>query len=365
LVYFPYSPRSFAGRIGSWLRPEGPESDVVVSCRIRLARNVDGYPFISRLESGRAAELAAKLQESLLEAKLDGETLWIPMSDATPVLRLLLRERNLISRDLAPLEDGGSALPGRAVAFGDSETVSVMVNEEDHLRLQAMASGFDLQLAWQRAQVLDRYLEERIQFAFTPKLGYLTGCPTNVGTGLRASVMMHLPALSLVKSELGKVITAAQRTGLAVRGMQGEGSRAVGDFYQISNQVTLGRSETKLVEDLRHLVPVIVEFERKLRATLLTEQRAALQDRVSRSLGVLRTAPSLRTDTALGHLSMLRMGLHLGLVPGPRIELLNELAIHVQKGHIQALFGEDDETPVPEASDQDAHRAVYLRRRLA
>ncbi len=364
-MYFPYSPRMFASRIGSWLRPDGPESDVVVSCRIRLARNVDGYPFISKLESERATELAGRLQESLLEAKLDGETLWMPMSEATPVLRMLLRERNLISRDLAPAEEGGSALPGRAVAFGESETVSVMVNEEDHLRLQAMSSGFDLELAWQRAQVLDRYLEERIRFAFTSKLGYLTGCPTNVGTGLRASVMMHLPALSLVKTELGKVFTAAQRTGLAVRGMQGEGSRAVGDFYQISNQVTLGRSESKLVEDLRHLVPVIVEFERKLRSTLLREQRAALQDRVSRSLGVLRTAPALRTETALGHLSMLRMGIHLGLVPGPRVDLLNELAIHVQKGHIQALFGEDDETVALEATDRDKHRASYLRRRLS
>ncbi len=365
MVYFPYSPRSFATRIGTWLRPDGPDSDVVVSCRIRLARNVEGEPFIAKLEADRAAELAVQLQKSLLEAKLDGETLWIPMSEASPVLRLLLRERNLISRDLAPLEDGAGALPGRAVAFGQSETVSVMVNEEDHLRLQAMAAGLDLELAWQRAQVLDRYLEQRIRFAFTTKLGYLTGCPTNIGTGLRASVMMHLPALSLVKTELGKVFTAAQRTGLAVRGMQGEGSRAVGDFYQISNQVTLGRSESKLVDDLRHLVPVIVDFERKLRSTLLREQRSALQDRISRSLGVLRTAPELRTETALGHLSMLRLGIHLGLVPGPRMELLNELAIQVQKGHIQALLGEDDPGTMLEASERDKKRASYLRQRLA
>src|SRR5439155_11825273 len=207
--------------------------------------------------------------------------------------------------------------------------------------------------------------EARVPFAFTPKLGYLTGCPTNVGTGLRASVMLHLPALSLVRPELEKVFTAAQRTGLAVRGMYGEGSRAAGDFYQISNQVTLGRSEAQLVDDLRALVPCIVEFERKVRATLLAEQRAALRDRISRSIGLLRTARAMPTESALAHLSNLRLGAHLGLSPEASIDVLNELGVQVQKGHIQALSQDVPSAALLEPSERDRLRASLLRKRLA
>jgi protein arginine kinase len=342
-----------------------PESDVVLSCRVRLARNLADYPFIPRLDPKSAEELCNKLRAILIEARLDGETLWVPMTEATPVLRLMLRERHLISRDLAPSEDGQGAQPGRAVAFGVSETISVMVNEEDHVRLQSLAGGFQLDAAWRRAQELDRFLESRVPFAFTSKLGYLTGCPTNVGTGLRASVMLHLPALSMVRSELEKVFAAAQKTGLAVRGMYGEGSRAAGDFYQISNQVTLGRSEAQLVDDLRALVPCIIEFERKVRATLLREQRPALRDRVSRSLGLLRTARAMQTEAALAHVSNLRLGMHLGLITEAPLSILNELGVQVQKGHVQALNQETPSGALLEASERDRLRASWLRRRLA
>ena len=337
----------------------------MLSCRVRLARNLADYPFIPRLDPKSAEELCNKLRAILFEARLDGETLWVPMTDATPVLRLMLRERHLISRDLAPSEDGQGAQPGRAVAFGASETISVMVNEEDHVRLQSLAGGFQLDAAWRRAQELDRFLEARVPFAFTSKLGYLTGCPTNVGTGLRASVMLHLPALSMVRSELEKVFAAAQKTGLAVRGMYGEGSRAAGDFYQISNQVTLGRSEAQLVDDLRALVPCIIEFERKVRATLLREQRPALRDRVSRSLGLLRTARAMQTEAALAHVSNLRLGMHLGLITEAPLAILNELGVQVQKGHVQALHQEAPSSALLEASERDRLRASWLRRRLS
>lgn len=334
----------------------------MISCRVRLARNLEGFPFIARLDPTRAVEVCELLRSALMDARIDGETWWVPMSDAQPVLRLLLRERHLISHDLVPGEEPGRTMPGRAVAFGESESVAVMVNEEDHLRLQAMSPGFDLNLAWQRAQSLDSYLEGIVPYCHSSNLGYLTGCPTNVGTGLRASVMLHLPALGMVRSELGKVITAAQRTGLAVRGMHGEGSRAAGDFYQISNQVTLGRSEEDLIGDLRELVPLIVDFERRMRSSLLERQKAALRDRVSRSLAHLRTALSLATDAALAHLSNLRLGLHLGLFDGPSIEVLNQLGLQVQKGHIQALHG-DGEQLLP-VSERDRLRASILRQRL-
>jgi len=355
----------FASRVGSWLAAGGPESDVVLSCRVRLARNLAQFPFIPRLDPRGAEEICDKLEDALSDARLDGETCWVPMTEAPPLLRILLRERHLISRELAPSEDGGGAQPGRAVAFGASETLSVMVNEEDHVRLQAIAGGFQLEHAWRRAQEMDRWLEARLQFAYTQKLGYLTGCPTNVGTGLRASVMMHLPGLSLVRPELEKVFAAAQKTGLAVRGMYGEGSRAAGDFYQISNQVTLGRSESQLIDDLAALVPCILEFERKVRQTLDRQQRAAIKDRVSRSLGLLRTARAMQTEAALAHLSNLRLGLQLDLYDDVELDVLNELGVQVQKGHVQALTPGEPTDVLLEASERDRLRAGLLRRRLA
>jgi protein arginine kinase len=361
----PIEPHRFAEHVGTWLAPGGPDSDVVLSCRVRLARNLSDFRFVPRLEPDRAEELAQRMRGHLVDARIDGETLWVPMTEAPPLVRLMLRERHLVSRDMAPSEDGQVAAPGRAVAFGRTETVAVMINEEDHVRLQAMAAGFALDEAWQRAQTIDRFIEQRVPFAFTRDLGYLTGCPTNVGTGLRASVMMHLPALSMVRSELDKVFTAAQRTGLAVRGMYGEGSRAVGDFYQISNQITLGRTEVQLLDDLRALVPRIIDFERKVRDALLREQRAALRDRVSRSMGLLRTARAMQTEAALAHLSNIRLGNHLGLAHETSLELLNQLGVQVQKGHIQALTQEPPGDELLEPSARDRVRASYLRRRLA
>lgn len=365
LTHAQLDPQRFAERIGSWLKASGPESDVVVSCRVRLARNVEGFAFVPRLEASQAEALAERARAALLASRLDGDTIWVSMSEATPVLRMLLRERYLVSRDLAPSAQAQAALPGRAAAFGSSETISVMVNEEDHLRLQSLAGGFHLDQAAERLQALDRSLEGALPPAHSTRLGYLTSCPTNVGTGMRASVMLHLPALSLVRSELEKVFAAAQRTGLAVRGMYGEGSRAAGDLYQVSNQVTLGRSEARLLDELRALVPCIVDFERKVRALLLREQRAALLDRVSRSYGMLRTARAMATDAALAHLSLVRLGTALGLIEGPSTVDMNEIAIHIQKGHVQALSRTAPIDGSLEASERDRLRASYLRRRFA
>ncbi len=361
----PIDIKRFADRVGSWALKEGPESDVVVSCRARLARNLVGFPFISRLESGPAEEVSSKLKEILLAKRIDGETLWVSMGEANTVLRLLLRERHLASRDLVGGDEKRPGGPGRAVAFGESETTSAMINEEDHLRLQGIAAGFDLDLAWSRARDLDREIEGELEYAFSQRLGYLTGCPTNVGTGMRASVMLHLPALGLVRHELEKVFTAAQRTGLAVRGMYGEGSRAAGDFYQISNQVTLGRSEEQLVGDLRELVPCIAAFERRVREVLLDEQRTAVQDKVSRAWGMLRTARAMPTEVALSQLSLVRLGECLGLLPQGASRDLKRVAIQIQKGHLQALEDGSRGDELLEVTERDRLRATYLRRRFA
>ncbi|MFN0009044.1 MAG: ATP--guanido phosphotransferase [Planctomycetota bacterium] len=361
----PIDVHRFASRVGPWLSPLAPESDVVVSCRVRLARNVANHPFVPRLEPERATELSEQIKKQLVALQIDGDTTWVPMEEAMPVLRLVLRERHLISRDLAPGDEARVVAPGRAVAFGSSESIAVMVHEEDHLRIQSLAPGFQLDHAWHAASELDHALESRLQLSFTRELGYLTACPTNVGTGLRASVMLHLPALSLVRSELEKVFTAAQRTGLAVRGQHGEGSRAVGDYYQISNQITLGRSEEQLVLDLKALVPRIIEFERKVRAVLFKEQKAALKDRVSRSLGLLRTARAMPTESALAHLSNLRLGVHLGILADVSLETLNQLVVQVQRGHLQALNQKAAQEELIDASERDRLRAGLLRKRLA
>lgn len=364
----PLDPRRFADRVGSWLLPEGPDADVIVSSRVRLARNLGEFPFVSRLQPEQAIEIGGAMREHLGEMALDGETVWVDMSEVQPVLRLLLRERHLVSRDLAP--GGGTQSPpvGRAVAFGRSETVSVMVNEEDHLRLQAMSAGFDLDQAWRKAQDLDRDLEGRISYAYSSDYGYLTGCPTNVGTGMRASVMLHLPALATVRGEIEKVFASAQRTGLAVRGLFGEGSRAAGDFFQISNQVTLGRTEGQLLGELRNLVPAIVRYERSMRTHLLKGQRAALTDKVHRSVGILRTSRSITTDDALRHLSDLRLGHFLGLLHWLKIETLNRMRVQIQRGHVQVLTGragEGTEEPLVDPTERDRLRAEYLRNAMA
>ena len=362
-------PKRFADRVAPWLTPEGPDSDVVFSCRVRLARNVEGYPFVSKLSGERALELCERLQPDLcaldLGKDVGNEVEWVLLPNADSVLRLLLRERHLVSRDLAPVSKDRPVQPGRAVAFTREETLSIMVNEEDHLRLQTMVGGFDLDRAWERAREVDRQLEQRVSFAHSERYGYLTCCPTNVGTGMRASVMLHLPALGLVRSELEKVFTAAQRTGLAVRGLYGEGSRAVGDFYQISNQVTLGRPEDVLIEELRDLVPAIVRFERDVRRMLLDEQRSALVDRVSRSYGMLRTARAMPTDGALAHLSNLRLGACLGIWKEVPLEDLARMRVQIQKGHLQALSAGQETSSILDASARDRLRAAYLRKALA
>jgi len=357
-------PKRFAQRAGSWLSGSGPESDVVVSCRMRLARNLEGFPFVLRLDDAKAREVAERLRDVLIGQHIDGETIWVGMEEAPAITKLLLRERYLVSRDLAPADPRLATRPGRGVAFGENETLAVMVNEEDHLRLQSLSAGYSLHEAFERVRALDQALEREVPFATSPEFGYLTGCPTNVGTGLRASVMMHLPALGLVRSELEKVILSAQRTGLAVRGMYGEGSRAAGDFYQVSNQVTLGSSEEELIADLEQLVPCIVDFERKVRDVLMKEQKTTLEDRVQRSYGMLRTARSLATEVALLHLSNVRLGVLLGLLPGVPLHELAHVAVQIQKGHVHMLVG-DGAGKLSEATERDKQRAVLLRRRFA
>ncbi len=359
----PLESQRFAARLGAWVRESGPEDDVVVSCRVRLARNVAGFPFVAKLDEPRARELSERLLSLLRERRLDGETISVAMSDAPALLRLLLRERHLVSRDLAPSDPGRPVLPGRAVAFGASETLSAMINEEDHLRLQAFAPGYDLEGAYSRVRDLDVSLESEVEFSHSDRLGYLTGCPTNVGTGLRASVMLHLPGLGMLKNEIERFFAATHSTRLAVRGMYGEGSRAAGDFYQLSNQITLGKSEQQLIGDLAALVPQVVAYERRVRAALLEERRDALVDRVFGARGKLKSTRSMPTEEALRYISLVRLGCALGILEdSAQVRELNPVAIQVQKGHIQALEVGAEPASLLEVTERDRLRASFLRR---
>ena len=267
--------------------------------------------------------------------------------------RQFLVERQIISRELAASEGP------RGVAISPQENVAIMVNEEDHLRIQFMLSGFRLPEVWDAINSLDDQLEEHLAFAFSPQLGYLTACPTNVGTGIRVGVMLHLPGLVQTK-QIDKVFRALQKINLAVRGLYGEGSQAFGDFYQISNQQTLGKSEHELIKILTDVVPQVLQYERQARQTLVTERRQHLHDQVSRAYGVLKTAQTISSEETMLLLSSVRMGINLGLIDDLSIATVNELFIQTQPAFLQKLRG--SELGVEE---RNVARASYLRSRLA
>jgi protein arginine kinase len=337
---------------GEWLRATGPESDIVISSRIRLARNLAAFPFTNRASAYQKAEIEGLLRDRIGKLELDPRLDYVLVPTLSPLDRQFLVERQLISRELMNAEGP------RGVAVGPRETVSIMVNEEDHLRLQVMRSGFALDEAWQDIDRVDDLLEAKVSYAFSEEFGYLTACPTNVGTGMRSSVMLHLPALVWTK-QIEKVFRALQKINLAVRGLYGEGSRASGDFYQISNQVTLGKSETGILTEIREVIPQIITYERQARAALLRESRQALQDKVARAFGTLCSATMMTSEETMDLLSSVRLGVNLTLLEDINIRTVNELFIHTQPAHLQKLMGS-----VLDGEERNAARARYLRTRL-
>ena len=337
---------------GQWLRADGPESDVVISTRIRLARNVAGFPFMSRADEDTRRQLVNSLRTTVVESDIGVETNFVDVAALDDLDAKLLVERQLISRELATTEGP------RGVVIGNGEHVSIMLNEEDHVRMQMLQSGFSLERTWDEINQLDDSLESKITFCFDDQLGYLTACPTNVGTGIRVSVMLHLPALRITK-EIQKVNQAAQKINLAVRGLYGEGSQAMGDFYQISNQVTLGCSEQDLLDNLAEVVPNILGYERRVRDLLCRDNKGQLDDQIARAMGILTSARSISSEETMHLLSSVRLGINLGMVSDVTIATINELFIHTQPSHLQKLQG----GPLETAARNEA-RAAYIRDRL-
>jgi protein arginine kinase len=342
-------------RAGEWLRGDGPMSEIVISSRIRLARNLAGHQFLSKCTRAQRNAIEQKTRGTILAstAKLADKLFYVDLADAPEIDRQLLVERHLISKPHANAE--GS----RGVAISGDESVSIMVNEEDHLRLQVLRSGLQLEEAWEQINGIDDTLESTLDFAFHPRFGYLTACPTNLGTGIRVSVMLHLPALKLT-GDIEKVFRAAKDMKLAVRGLYGEGTEATGDFYQISNQTTLGKVEEDIIQDFKHVViPKIIDYEHHARRTLLSERTVALDDKVFRALGLLRSARLMTSEEVLFLLSHLRMGVNLGRIKDIEVRTINELLLMTQPAHLQKMMSKK-----VEGDARRAARAEFIRHKL-
>jgi protein arginine kinase len=335
-------------RPGAWLG-ESARGGIVVSSRIRLARNLTGMAFPGWAGEVECRRLQGVLVEVLQSLPGLAPAFVVSMSELAPVDREFLQERHLISRELAAKSDGS------ALVMREDETVSVMVNEEDHLRLQAMRPGFALKELWEACDALDGELEAKVAYAFSPTLGYLTACPTNVGTGLRASVMVHLPGLRLTH-EVEPIIKGLSKIGLAVRGLQGEGTEAAGNMFQISNQVTLGESEPVIVERLVQIVTEIAHHEENARRRLMEQREEQVRDFVGRAYGVLCHARVLTSRETLDLLSGLRLGCELGMIAGLTVASINRLMLLTSPGHLQKT-----EARVIPPDQRDMARARRIR----
>ena len=340
----------------AWLDATGPEHHLVLSTRVRLARNLAGRPFRGRNGEADRAEIVQVVAEAAAASVSLADATLFRLDTLPRSSRLWLHERQLVSRDFAGLEPNGPDRSGAALLLG--RRAAIMVNEEDHLRLQTLRSGFDLDVSYAEAEAVDRELGLRLSFAFHPEFGYLTSCPTNVGTGLRASVMIHLPALVWTK-EIGKVLQGLAQVGLTYRGMYGEGSEVLGHLFQLSNQTTLGKSEAELLDHLGRLVRQVVEYEMRARDVLRRDASAALDDRVWRAFGLLRHARSISYDETLTLLSGVRLGVGMGVLPAVPLRTLNQLLVQGQAAHVaaQARLDLDDNALAVE-------RASLIRRLL-
>ena len=335
-----------------WLRGVGPSSEIVISSRIRLARNLEPYPFATRATRVSQGEVLKSVKDGVAQTGLK-HPLVLEMGELDEVDRQFLVERHLISREHITHPDR------KAVVIGEGEVISIMVNEEDHLRIQAMQSGMNLKDAWVLINDLDDELSEVLSYAYSSEWGYLTCCPTNTGTGMRASVMVHLPSLVITK-QINKVLHTITKLGLTARGLFGEGTEASGNFFQISNQVSLGRSEEELIENIERILREVVHQEQTAREALLANNRTQLEDRIWRAFGVLQHAKTIASTEALDLLSAVRLGVDLTLMNnGIDRTVVNELFIFSQPAHLQKLEGK-----TLTAKERDMKRAELIRRRL-
>ena len=335
-----------------WLRGTGPEVDVVVSSRIRLARNLAGFPFVPKLGKEQEEDVIDLVEEAVKAESRLKDTFFVRYKDVTELDKQFFLERHLISREHA-VEQGE-----KAVVVSPNEVVSVMVLEEDHLRIQVFQSGLNIADAWRITDEITNGLEKNLPFSFHADLGYLTACPTNVGTGIRASCMLHLPSLVMTK-QVNKILQALAKLNLATRGLYGEGSQASGNFFQISNQTTLGQKEEEIVQGLEKVIRQMVVHEKEARQYLLEKRKAKFEDQIWRSLGTLKSARIISSGEAVQLLSLVRLGVDSGFVKNLLHTELNNLFLVVQPAHLQKLYGR-----ALGSSERDIRRADLIREKL-
>ena len=336
-----------------WLDGSGPKADIVVSTRVRLARNLRHVPFTHRARDEQLQGVMATVTGALQRAPSFSQGLLLKMTELGPVDRQVLVERHLVSHEL-----GDGAKP-RGIFIAPGERLSLMINEEDHLRLQAMASGIQPAEAWTAADHADDELGQSLDFAFSDEIGYLTSCPTNTGTGLRASVLIHLPALVLLQ-EIQKVLKSIMQVGLNVRGLYGEHSDVMGNLFQVSNQTTLGQSERDSIESLERVTRQVIETEERARERLVRDARVQTEDKVWRAYGMLRYCRSIASQEVINLCSAVRLGVSMGLPGLCPLRVVNELLVLTQPAHLQRAHGGE-----LTLAERNVYRAQLVRERLA
>lgn len=335
-----------------WLRGTGPNSDVVISTRIRLARNLDKIPFSHLANKKQSAQTLEMIQQAISKVDYLKKSIVFHLGDLDSVDRQFLLERHLMSLEFAKSSDS------KAVVVDESEIISIMINEEDHLRIQVMQSGLNLFEAFNIINKIDDTLAKELPYAFSSEWGFLTACPTNTGTGMRGSVMMHLPALVMNRT-INRVLDAIAKLSFTTRGLYGEGTQAAGNFFQISNQVSLGHSEEDILQNLNGLIRQVIEQEQQARQTLITESRQLVEDRAWRAYGTLKSAHIITSQETIELLSMVRLGLDLEIIKDIDRRKVNELFILTQPAHLQKI-----ENRKLTAQERDVKRAELLRSKL-
>ncbi len=341
----------------SWLEGSGPHSDIVLSTRVRLARNLQGHAFGRRVGDEDRLRILEAVQQASQRGQLLRDGLSVDIAALPRLSRQVLLERHLVSRELIG-EGSNGPYSGAGLILGPEEQAGLMVNEEDHIRLQSLMSGLRLDDAYRQVDALDEELGAELPIAYHPEFGFLTSCPTNVGTGLRASVLVHLPGLVLTK-EIGKVLQGIGQVGLTFRGLYGEGSEVVGNFFQISNQTTLGKPEEDLIDHLRTIVERVIRYEQHARGVLMREAPAVMEDKIWRAYGLLRYARSLSFEEVMNLLSGVRLGASMKLLSGVSVYTLNKIMIYAQQAHLEQAAGR-----TLADGEGDLHRAAYVRRTL-
>lgn len=337
--------------LSQWISGTGPEQDIVLSNRIRLARNLEQIPFPGQANQKQLAEVTSRVRD-VIDTEEELQLHYIKLKDLPEVEQELLVEKNLTSPAHLKMETEAGLL------LNDDENVCLMINEEDHVRIQVLTAGFQLDKTWEWATELDDIFEEHLDFAFSRKYGYLSACPTNLGTGLRASVMVHLPALNLTDN-INKMLGAISKLGLVVRGIYGEGSNSAGNIYQISNQVTLGNQEQDIIDNLKSVTTQIIEMERDTRNRLLEEEKESVIDRIMRSYGILRYAHQISAREAMKLLSYVKLGIDMEIINSLDTKMLSELMILIRPAHLQKAQGQE-----LTSDKRDIKRASLIRDRL-